>query len=154
MCCLHRLFLMLLVDCCLGSTLHRLDSLPRTETASLLVCVDDHIRLVLGRLVLPVVVGFLTRSTVFRSFPRVSFPRVALQKLRLLLALLFFVYGFWGPGPWLFCFTGSRVPSLAVSFFFTAIWHVFQPTYNSPPWSESKRCPRSLQTALLSTSHK
>ena len=38
--------------------------------------------------------------------------------------------------------------------FFTAIWHVFQPTYNSPPWSESKRCPRSLQTALLWTSHK
>ena len=51
----------------------------------------------------------------FRSSPRVSFPRVALQKLRLLLALLFFVHGFWGPGPWLFCFTGSRVPSLAVS---------------------------------------
>ena len=51
----------------------------------------------------------------FRSSPRVSFPRVALQKLRLLLALLFFVHGFWGPGPWLLCFTGSRVPSLAVS---------------------------------------
>ena len=51
----------------------------------------------------------------FRSSPRVSFPHVALQKLRLLLALLFFVHGFWGPGPWLFCFTGSGVPSLAVS---------------------------------------
>ena len=50
-----------------------------------------------------------------RSSPRVSLPRVTLQKLRLLLALLFFVHGFWGPGPWLFCFTGSRVPSLAVS---------------------------------------
>ena len=36
-------------------------------------------------------------------------------KLRLLLALPFFVHGFWGPGPWLFCFTSSRVPSLAVS---------------------------------------
>ena len=36
-------------------------------------------------------------------------------KLRLLLALLFFVHGFLGPGPWLFLFTGSRVPSLAVS---------------------------------------
>ena len=89
------------------------NSLPRTETASLLVCVDDQI--VLGKLVVPVVVGFPTRSTVFRSSPRVSFPRVALQKLRLLLALLFFVQVFWGPGPWLFCFTGSRVPSLAVS---------------------------------------
>ena len=27
---------------------------------------------------------------------------------------LSFVHGFWGPGPWLFRFTGSRVPSLAV----------------------------------------
>ena len=62
-------------------------------------------------------------------------PRIT----RLLLALLFFVHGFSGPFPG--CFS-----------FFTAIWLVFHPTYNSPaynspPWSESKRCPRSLQTA-------
>ena len=73
----------------------------------------------------------------FRSFPRVSFPRVALQKLRLLLALLFFVQGFWGPGPWLFCFTGSRVPSLAVSLSSLPFGTCFnqptmQPACNSP----------------------
>ena len=39
---------------------HGFDLRPRTETASIVVCVDDHVRLVLGRLVLPVVVGFLT----------------------------------------------------------------------------------------------
>ena len=87
-------------------------------------------------------------------------------KLNLLLALLFFVHGFSGPDPWLFCsrvlgsrsmavlFTGSRVPVPGCFSFFTAIWHVFHPAYNSHPWSESKRCPRSLQTASLWTSHK
>ena len=156
-------------------------------------------------------------------------------ELHLLLALLFFGHGFWGPGPWLFCsrvlgslpwlflflhgqlarvstslilaklvvqlslfpdlkhcvpffstccfstccvvnftccwhcsslVTGSGVPVPGCFVhgssgpfpgcfsFFTASWHVFQPAYNSPPWSESKCCPRSLQTALFWTSHK
>ena len=47
---------------------------------------------------------------------------------------LSFVHGFWGPFPG--CF-----------YFLTAVWHVFQPAYNSPAWSESQRYPRSLHTA-------
>ena len=53
------------------------------------------------------------------------------------------------------CFASRVLGSLPWLFlFFTAIWHVFQPAYNAPPWSESKGCPQSLQTALLWTSHK
>ena len=58
---------------------------------------------------------FLTWSTVFRSSPRVSFPRVALWKLRLLLALLFFVHGFWRPGPWLFLFLHGHVARVSTN---------------------------------------
>ena len=47
---------------------------------------------------------------------------------------LSFDHGFSGPFPG--CF-----------YFFIAIWHVFHPAYNSPLWSESQRCPRSLHTA-------
>ena len=82
----------------------------------------------------------------FRSSPRVSFPRVALQKLRLLLALLFFVHGFWGPFPG--CFT-----------FFTALWHVFnQPTIHPLGLKASvvhdhckRRCCRHRINNLLNT---
>ena len=58
-----------------------------------------------------------------------------------------FVHGFWGPGPWLFLLHGFLGTFPGCFYFFTAIWHVFQPAYNSPPWSESQRCPRSLRTA-------
>ena len=60
---------------------------------------------------------------------------------------LSFVHGFWGPGPWLFSPHGFSGPFPGCFYFFTATWHVFQPAYNSPPWSESQRCPRSLHTA-------
>ena len=84
--------------------------LLRTETASLLVGVDDHVRFVLGRLVVPVVVGFPTRSTVFRSSPRVSLPRVALKNFACCW-LCSFLHGFWGP------IHGCLS-------FFTSIWYV------------------------------
>ena len=58
---------------------------------------------------------------------------------------LSFVHGFWGP--WLFVLHGFSGPFPGCFYFFTGFWHVFQPAYNSPPWSESQRCPRSLRTA-------
>ena len=112
------------------------NSLPRTETASLLVRVDDHVRLVLGRYVEVLLPDFVVG---FHAF------------LRVLLACCWHcssvVHGFWGPGPWLFLLHGFSGPFPGCFYFFTAIWHVIQPAYSSPPWSESQRCPRSLRTA-------
>ena len=43
--------------CSQAQSTRLVNSLPRTETASLLVCVDDHVRLVLVKLVVPLVVA-------------------------------------------------------------------------------------------------
>ena len=135
------------------------NSLPRTETISLLVCVDNHVRLVLVKL-LVVVVPFVVASWLGALCSVLLHVLYFHVFLRVLLACCWLCSSLFTGSrvPSLaVLFTGSRVPSLAVSLYSRPIWLVFHPTYNSPaynlpPWSESKRCPR-LQTASW-TSHK
>ena len=108
------------------------NSLPRTETASLVVCVDDHIRLVLVKLLVPLCRWLPDLKHCVPFFSTCCTSTCCFVKLRLLSALLFFVHGFSGPGPWLFCFTGSRVPSLAVSLSSRPFFSCFiQPTIHT-----------------------
>ena len=90
------------------------NSLPRTETASLLVCVDDHVRLILVKLVVQLSLLFwlealcsvLLHVSRFHMLRCKTLPAVGIALLcsRVL-----------GSRSLAVLFTGSRVPSLAVS---------------------------------------
>ena len=90
------------------------NSLPRTETASLLVCVDDHVRLVLVKLVVPIVVASRLEA-LCSVLLHVLYFHVLLCKTSPAVGIALLCSRVLGSRSLAVLFTGSRVPSLAVS---------------------------------------